>query len=160
MTTPTTPSTPTTEAMGRVVVGVDDSPGSAAALAWAIEEAAYRNAELDVVNGWFPSGAVLPLWAVPEQPWRVDDFEADAKHLIDTMIGVALTHTTRRPPVIEPQPVRAGPAAALLEAAKGADLLIVGSRGRGGFKGLLLGSVSLQCVSHAPCPVVVVRPPE
>ena len=52
------------------------------------------------------------------------------------------------------------PAPALLEAAKGADLLVVGSRGRGTFRGLLLGSVSQQCVHHVPCPVVVVRHPE
>ena len=142
---------------GRVVVGVDDSPGSAAALQWALEEAALRNTELVVVNGWFPPALAIPLWAVPEQPFRIEEFEDDSKHLIDTMVDKALGAAPRPPPAIVRHPVRDTPAKALLDTASEADLIVVGSRGRGGFKGLLLGSVSQQIVNHAPCPVVVVR---
>ena len=64
------------------------------------------------------------------------------------------------PPAVELISAALTPAPALLESAKGADLLVVGARGRGSFRWLLLGSVSQQCVHHAPCPVVVVAHPQ
>ena len=77
--------------------------------------------------------------------------------LLDLMI-VALS-TEELPFPIDAIAVHGSAASALLKTAKGADLIVVGSRGRGGFAGLLLGSVSQQVVQHAPCPVVVVPPP-
>jgi nucleotide-binding universal stress UspA family protein len=87
-------------------------------------------------------------------------FEKASRALLEEMVGPAVGAAAARPRSVQLVPVHTGPARALLEAAIGADLLVVGSRGRGGMKGLLLGSVSQQCIHHAPCPVVVVRPAE
>jgi len=140
--------------MNRIVVGVDGSEGSANALRFALEEARVRGAEMQVVSTWrIPPmlyGAGLGL--VP--PISGDDFEEIARKAQDKAVAetgadggeVRLTRL-----------VREGQAADVLcDLAAGADLLIVGSRGLGGFSGLLLGSVSQQCAHHAPCPVVIV----
>jgi nucleotide-binding universal stress UspA family protein len=138
------------------VVGVDGSDASRRALAWAIDEAARWGAELDVVHAWD-----VPLVIVPPPTSLTYDVdrhapERAAQHVLDTCVEsahVPADSTVR----IERILVRDRPSPALLEAAKGADLLVVGSRGHGGFTGLLLGSVSSQCLHHAGCPVVVVR---
>ncbi len=140
---------------GRIVVGVDGSEESRAALRWAATEARIRAAELLVVHAW---------WALPElvlteaaDRGRAVAETSQASGLVDEFVlqtlggtggGLVITCTAI-------QGVTA--ATALLEAAEGAELLVLGSRGLGGFRGLLLGSVSQQCVHHAPCPVVVIR---
>jgi nucleotide-binding universal stress UspA family protein len=91
-------------------------------------------------------------YVVPE---GVVDFEEVAKQTLQEAVAQAAGPSTGVE--IRTHVVRGQPAEVLLNAAKDADLLVVGSRGRGGFKGLLLGSVSTQCVHHASCPVVVVR---
>ncbi len=135
-----------------VVVGVDGSEPSSVALAWAAEEARLRGAPLKVVHAWrLPSLAYMgPV--VPEA-----DFDALGKHA-QTLVEAQVTDVLGDHPGIEVlTEVREGPSAqAVLDAAADADLLVVGSRGRGGFAGLLLGSVSSQIVHHARCPVVVV----
>lgn len=142
--------------MARIVVGVDGSEGSAEALRWAVDEAKLRSATLEVVMTWqYPAlygaasyGVMLP----PE-----DDFAGAAHATVKQLLADAGVDQDELD-VIET--VEAGPPApVLIEASKGADLLVVGSRGRGAFAGMLLGSVSQHCVSHAECPVVVVRGP-
>ncbi len=134
----------------RIVVGVDGSPGSRRALEWAVDEAHRRDAVLQVVHAWtYPPTefAVVPEeFAVAAAEIATEAVEEAAE--IDPSV-VIKSEVRQQPPV-----------AALVELSKGADLLVVGSRGRGGFSGLLLGSVSQQCLYHARCPVVVVRPLE
>ncbi len=144
---------PKERATERIVVGVDGSETSRTALCWALDEARLRSAAVEVVHAWrmphldgYHDGVVDP------HPGR---FERDARQLLDRMVGEA---DTDGEPAVEPILVCDGAAPALLDMAKGADLLVVGSRGRGGFAGLLLGSVSQQVVHHAPCPVVVIPP--
>lgn len=141
--------------MARIVVGVDDSPEAAAALRWALDEARLRQASLEVVHSWlFPALGDVP-GAAAETLTR--DLEEGARRLVDEVVAGGIGSD---PGIPVERHVREGSAAAVLvDAASGADLLVLGSRGRGGFAGLLLGSVTQQCVHHAPCPVVVVRAP-
>lgn len=141
---------------GRIVVGVDGSEGAAHALRWAYEEARVRNAELEIVQAWhYPYMADMSGMAAAAV--RADDLEQAFRVALDRFVDEAgpwpaEVSATRRL-------VQGGAAGALLEAATGADLLVVGSRGHGGFVGLLLGSVSQHCVHHAPCAVVIVPSP-
>lgn len=141
----------------RVVVGVDGSEGSRAALAFAAQEARLRGARLEVVVAWqYPVLTTMPAFGVLPP---VDEMASEARQGLEQLIR---DEGLDADPELEVVPVVAqGPAAAaLLDASKDADLLVVGSRGHGGFTGLLLGSVSQACVTHAICPVVVVpRPP-
>lgn len=135
-----------------VVVGVDGSPPSSRALALAAEEARMRHARLRVVAAWsfptFAAGAYVPAEAYEDVP---DE--------LATAVASQVTEALGPNPELEvEQVVTEGPAAqVILEAAKDAELIVVGSRGRGGFGGLLLGSVSTQVVHHAHCPVLVAR---
>jgi nucleotide-binding universal stress UspA family protein len=140
---------------GRVVVGVDGSDASYSALHWAIATAAARHAQLQVVNAYDYLQVVMPMGIAPGIDREV--FEKASRSLLEEMVDPALGAAAARPRSVELIPVHTGAARGLLDAAIGADLLVVGSRGRGGVRGLLLGSVSLQCLHHAPCPVVVVR---
>jgi nucleotide-binding universal stress UspA family protein len=138
---------------GRIVVGADGSEGGQAALRWALGEAELRGATVDAVL----SLRVMPMMASPAValvPDREEEVELGRQLLGQTVADAASMHPTVR---VNQVVMEGGAARALLEVAHGADLLVVGSRGRGGFTGLLLGSVSQQCVHHATCPVVVVR---
>jgi nucleotide-binding universal stress UspA family protein len=140
-------------ATNKIVVGVDGSEPSEHALAWAIDEARLRNGRIEAVTAWFL--APMIYGATNLLPPTVSDraVEADAEE-----IGNAAANRVRDAGVPVESIVRAGHAAeVLVEQSAGADLLVVGSRGHGGFAGLLLGSVSAQCAHHADCPVVVVR---
>ena len=142
------------EAASRVVVGVDGSPGSGAALRFAAAEARLRGGELHVVHAWIDtvSGYGGPPWAVPVTTVRE---QADA-----TLRGsLEQAWPTGSPGVqIRAETVEGVEWDVLTRVAAGADLLVVGSRGRGGWSGLLLGSVGLHAITGAPCPVAVVRP--
>jgi nucleotide-binding universal stress UspA family protein len=139
------------DAMSRIVVGVDGSDNSIDALRWALDEAQRRHATLQAVAAWqFPYTGIG--FAPSIGPAGLED---GAAAILEQALRLACPDDAARPP-IEQLVVQDTPAHALVEAAKGADLLVVGSRGRGGFKGLLLGSVSTQVVHHAPCPIVVV----
>ncbi len=138
---------------GRIVVGVDGSDHSRRAVQFAIEEARRRSASLDVVHAY-----QLPVyWGAPEfgatvpGPTR-EEAEREAREVIDHTLGVVPTDVH-----VERIVTRGYPPTALLKIAEGADLLVVGSRGRGGVRGILLGSTSHHVIAHAPCPVVVVR---
>jgi nucleotide-binding universal stress UspA family protein len=139
--------------MATIVVGIDGSPASAKALRWAAEEARLRDATVRAVYAWsfpFQSGEIAHLAAQAV----LDALQQDAEQSAQTAVREALgadADTVER--VVE----EASPVQALTTAARDADLLVVGSRGRGGFTGLLLGSVSTQCAQHAPCPVVIIR---
>jgi nucleotide-binding universal stress UspA family protein len=141
----------------RIVVGLDGSGESRSALRWAVAEAEMWDAELDVVHAWDLPFAIIPPPINLAYQADVEALERAAGALLDVEVEAVRVHAGPTPRQIEKIVVRDTASRALLETAKGADLLVVGSRGRGGFGGLLLGSVSNQCVHHAPCPVTVVR---
>ena len=141
--------------MARIVVGADGSPGGTAALGWAAEEAGRRHAELVVVTAWQPP-MVLDPYAGPAMVGAATDFETLAREHAEASLAQVGLRTDS--PGVSLHVVCDAAAPALLDAANGADLLVVGSRGHGGFAGLVLGSVSSKCVSHSACPVVIVPP--
>ena len=137
-------------AMHGIIIGVDGSEGAKRALAWAVSEARLRRADVHVVYVWtYPYYGAAPL--VPPLV-DLEGLAAEAKAVLDDAVAaVPADDVTIHAHLFE------GPAArCLLEAGQDAELIVVGSRGRGGFAGLLLGSVSQQVASHAHCPVVVV----
>ena len=143
---------------GRVVVGVDGSPGSRAALVWACAAAARRGAPLEVV-------ATFPVDFYWADPYLLDSDRVDEVHADTEQRAKAMVEEVRADPVAGADSVAvdvvvaAGPAAELLvQHASDTDLLVVGSRGRGAVRSTVLGSVALHVVTHAHGPVVVVRP--
>ncbi|SEB96686.1 universal stress protein [Streptomyces sp. TLI_105] len=136
----------------RVVVGVDGSPSSYAALRRAVRQALRSGATLDVVGVYDVPGATG--WSAP--PVDAAFVEEQAAKALSEELGSALSRIGEVPP-LEQHIVRGNPAEVLIEASARAELLVVGSRGRGGFTSLLLGSVGQQCAVHASCPVVIVR---
>ncbi|WP_073951411.1 universal stress protein [Streptomyces kebangsaanensis] len=134
----------------RIVVGVDGSEPSKAALRWAARQAALTGGVVEAVTSW-----QYPQW-YGASPMVADfDFADNARSILTQAIDEALGPD--RPAGIRPRVVCGHPAGVLLDAARGAELLVVGSRGLGGFAGALLGSVSQHLVQHAACPVVVIR---
>jgi nucleotide-binding universal stress UspA family protein len=168
--------------VAKIVVGVDASPGALRALAWAADEARLRLASLQVVHAYqaqalaaplyFPSQEGLPgrAMAAGGRPPREETTEAleeqtqfqeavrrQAEDMLAGLldeVGETVEGIDVQPSVVEDR----NPAQALVELSADADLLVVGSRGRGGFTSLLLGSVSHAAVLHATCPVVVIPP--
>jgi len=142
----------------RIVVGVDGSETSRHALRWAAEEAQSRGAELHVVHAWDVGslGAGVGLTPGRRTAAAPEGQREQAEKLLADVIAEELG--SRPPEHIRPSIGRGSAAGVLLEAAKGAQLLVVGSRGLGGFAGLLLGSVSTKMANHSPVPVVIVRP--
>ena len=132
---------------GRIVVGVDGSSASALALGYAVSEARLRRATLDVVLAW----QIPAMWDSVPVPTSLD-LEATGVRCLQN----ALSAVPADDIVVRQQVIQGHPATVLLDAATTADLLVVGSRGHGGFVGSLIGSVSHRCVAHATCPVVVV----
>ncbi|MFJ9843446.1 universal stress protein [Kitasatospora sp. NPDC101155] len=135
----------------RIVVGVDGSPSSIDALRWAIDQAGTRGAAIEALTVW--QHPVSTGWTVPIE--ADEDLATIMSKVLDD--AVAQAAGPQCPIEIRPRVLQGGTVSCLLDAARGADLLVVGSRGHGGFVGALLGSVSGHCVQHAPCPVVVVR---
>jgi len=137
-----------------VVVAVDGSPTSVRAIDLAFDQASWRQAPLVAVHAW-----ELPTMMGPVPPWtleEVDQLLATERAVVSESLA---GHADRYPDVKVDTVVRLGaPAPLILDTARDAQLLVVGSRGRGGFGGLLLGSVSQVVVQHASCPVVVVQP--
>jgi nucleotide-binding universal stress UspA family protein len=140
-------------AANRIVVGVDGSDPSAASLRWAADEARRRAIGLHVVTCWeFPAVA----WSLYQVPISGDGLEQEAREgaekEIENTLGAAARDLDITVEVIE------GPASLrLLEFGNIAEMIVVGSRGHGGFAGLLLGSVSQHLAEHARCPVVIVH---
>lgn len=136
-----------------IVVGIDGSAGSRAALQFAADEASLRQTELRVVSAWrVPTGIYMPptYMDLDLDAFRQTTSDIAEREVVDvlgperaTTVGVVIHEGS--------------PAEVLIAESRRADLLVVGSRGHGGFAGLLLGSVSQHCVAHSHCPVVVVR---
>lgn len=135
---------------GGVVVGVDGSPTSARALRWAVDQARLTGAEVVAVMSWLPPTVYAWGPGLPDVDWAADSRAALEQTIAESLEPGDAERVQRRV-------VQGHPAHTLIEAARGADLLVVGCRGHGGFTGMLLGSVSQQVVAHAPCPVVVVH---
>jgi nucleotide-binding universal stress UspA family protein len=140
-------------APGAVVVGVDGSPAAGAALAWAVGEASRRRSELVVVHAWTFSSDGPAI----EFDRRRSAALADARVLLNRMLISAAGGGGNC--IIRGRVVEGSAAAALLKEACSADLLVVGSRGRGGVRSVLFGSVAHAMTEHAPCPTVVVHRP-
>jgi len=134
----------------RIVVGVDGFESSTAALRWAIHQAKLSGAVVEAVTAWqIPAGSgLLPAADLP-------DYQDDARMVLTE----AITETSMLDTDVEVRPrvVQGGAGQVLVNAAEGAELLVVGCRGHGGLAEVLLGSVSQHCVHHAPCPVVIIR---
>lgn len=143
--------------MAVIAVGVDRSEGARAALRFALEEAKLRQAKLRVVHAWRYStiGSTGFEGSYPALGGDIKELRDAAERDLDAALQEAIPETG--PVEIERRVVEHRPAAALVEESRGADLVVVGSRGHGGFAGLLLGSVSQQVAHHAACPVVIVH---
>ena len=140
-----------------IVVGVDGSPGSIDALRWAAKQAELTGASLHAVTAWaFPEHRT-PFGIVFDIASSADPTALARSELDGTITTVLGRHENLE---VTAEVIPGEEAPVLLNAARGADLLVVGSRGRGAFVGTLLGSVSERCVRHAECPVVIVRHPE
>jgi len=138
----------------RIVVGVDGSPISKVALRWAVDQARLTGATVDAVIAWqIPDSMTGNAWAalLVEEPGFGVLAEKELTEAIREVAGPDPDVT------INPVVVQGWPAEVLLEASEGADLLVVGSRGRGGFTSALLGSVSQNLAHHATCPVLIIR---
>jgi nucleotide-binding universal stress UspA family protein len=133
----------------RLVVGIDGSPHAAAALRWATSEAAkHHDGEVTAVLAW-----QVPFVSIPGAFDR-DELEQGYKAFLVN----AINETLPSPPVPLTRLVAEGDAVeSLIRAAKGADLLVLGVKGRSAFRGLMLGSVASACAANGPCPVVLVR---
>lgn len=135
---------------GRIVVGIDGSAGCKAALGWALRQAARTGAAIEVVAAW---GS--PVFVSHADLWPVDvDLEAIVHRQVARVLAEVVPAGSTVPVCVTVR--RTAPAVALLDAARGAECLVVGTRGHSEPTATLLGSVSLHCASRAPCPVVVV----
>ena len=138
----------------QIVVGIDGSGGGAKALDFAFEEARRRDADLTGIYAWhYPTLAATPapFGGVPLPPMK--EMESAAKEGLHHILeGIDVPEGVRFEGVVR----EGSPARVLIEASDDADLIVIGTRGHGGFTGLLLGSVSQQVVSHSKCPVLVV----
>ena len=138
------------EGPGRIVVGVDGSAGSRGALRWAQRIADTTAATIEAVIAW-----ELPRtygWSVDLGDWQPSvEAEKNLQQALDETFG------DHRPPGLRAIVTRGHAREVLLSASEGAQMLVLGSRGHGGFAGLLLGSVSAACAEHAHCPVLVVH---
>jgi nucleotide-binding universal stress UspA family protein len=141
------------ETVDMVVVGIDGSACADVALEFATEEAALRGATLRIVCAWEIPSVMYPSGIYPSA--AVEGFQEDAKTIVDK----ALARAAELKPSLacEGKVVEGQPADVILQEAQGAFLIVLGSRGRGGFASLLLGSVSQQVVHHASCPVTIVH---
>jgi len=138
-----------------IVVGVDGSDASKAALKWAVGQAQLSGAPLEVILSWHvPMG--FYGFSLPEPV--ADDVRSETRRELDTIIAEVVGDPASVAMTL--QVVEGAPAPVLIEASEHASLLVVGNRGRGAFAGMLLGSVTQHCVANSACPVVVVREPD
>jgi nucleotide-binding universal stress UspA family protein len=146
-----------TDQNGLIVVGVDSSDGAKAALRFALAEAKLRRATLRVVHSWqFGYIGVSGLEGFsPVGGADLGDLRRTAEIALDAVVNEVAPNLDGL--VVERRVSEGAPATVLVDESREADLLVVGSRGHGGFAGLLLGSVSQQCAHHAACPVVIVH---
>jgi nucleotide-binding universal stress UspA family protein len=146
---------------GQIVVGVDGSAPSMTALAWALQEGRIRSSRVKVVMAWQqPQAYGAPnVWGLGMDPsFNADGFLSSAAQAQVARLAQQAGPSKGVQTMWEA--IEGHPAEVLVEASEGADLLVVGSRGHGGFIGMLLGSVSQHVLAHARCPVVVIRDPQ
>jgi nucleotide-binding universal stress UspA family protein len=138
--------------INHIMVGVDSSDCSRQALEWAGQEAKVHGARLTAITAWqIQSGPASPMYGVPAWGYDIDPDPAQhARSMLEGMVAESGAHASCK--VVEGPPAKV-----LIEYSADADLLVVGSRGHGGFAGMLLGSVSQHLAAHAKCPVVIVR---
>ena len=142
-----------------IVVGIDSSEGSERALEWALAEAGVHGDRLLLLHAWqFPAVGVSSYAGDPLPVFGHDDVEK----LAGDVLNSAATTAARLAPNVQADQelVQGHPAAALVNASRQARLLVIGSRGLGGFRGMLMGSVSSAAAHHSHCPIVIVPPPE
>ena len=140
---------------GRIVVGVDGSDHSVLALRWAVAQAALTGADVEVIASWqWPASAGGFL------PYENFDMSGITRKAVEAAVASVIGDGDESAVSVRTTVVEGYPAKALLDAAQGAELLVVGSRGHHAVSGLLLGSVGLHCATHAPCPVLIVREPQ
>ena len=150
-----TPGTDPQSGSGRIVVGVDGSSHSEEALRWALGQARLTGQPVEAVTSWsvpVPYGGMGGAGAVVAFDW-----EGEATSTLEDTVAKAVDSPDADR--VSQRVVQGHPAQVLVDAAADAALLVVGSRGRGGFTGMLLGSVSQHVIARAACPVVVVRGP-
>ncbi|MGJ7440980.1 universal stress protein [Aquipuribacter sp. MA13-6] len=142
----------------KIVVGVDGSPAAEAAVRWAAAEATEQRRPLHLVHAFsWPLTRPRVSLDSPDEGLVGSGLRTDAEQVLAE--AEAQAHSASPGLEVTTELVVAGPAAAVLAGAEGAHVLVLGSRGLGGFRGLLVGSVSAEVATHAPCPVVVVRAP-
>ena len=137
-------------AIPRIVVGVDGSDASTAALDWAVCEARLRRAQLDVVHAWHTTFAGASPYLAVDPTYFEDPARTALDGIVSTIDQTGLAHPVR------PRLLSGSAASAILGAAHDADLVVMGTRGLGGFASLLVGAATTQVVHHAECPVVVI----
>jgi nucleotide-binding universal stress UspA family protein len=142
----------------RVVVGIDFSTGSRAALLFAVQDAARRRVPVQVVSAYRSPEYWMDFYAVGTI--ETDEVHATAMERLRGFVDEVLPRGPQPPPEVRLQAAPGSASDVLVQESQGADLLVVGSRGHGGFASMLLGSVSMQCALHATCPVTVVHSPE
>ena len=144
--------------MSGILVGVDGSDYSRRALSWAMREAAHHHVPLTVMT--VHSGPVRPAteiyWNIPDLPDKSFDPEP-LRTALQEMTDAVAKETGETPPEITMKVAQGDPAEELVKASRDAELIVVGSHGRGAFAQLLMGSVSSKLTHHAACPVVVIR---
>jgi nucleotide-binding universal stress UspA family protein len=141
--------------LGRIVVGVDGSAPADAALRWAVRQAELTGDSVDAVIAWEYPVAMAGYGMAPVPDFDDSCFSEVAEKTVTAAISNAVDPASDVR--VQARVVEGNTAQVLLTAAEGAGLLVVGSRGHGGFAGALLGSVGQHCVHHARCPVVVIR---
>ena len=142
----------------RVVVGIDYSTGARAALLFALHDAARRKVPVEAVVAYRPPDYWMDFYAVGS--YQTDQIREAALDRLRTFVAEVVPDGPQPPPEVHVRAAMGTPADVLTLEARGADLLVVGSRGHGGFAHMLLGSVRMQCAQHASCPVTVVQSPE
>lgn len=152
MSTQTTTSGPT---RGVIIVGVDGSESSRRALLWAQSMTALTSSTVEAVRAWVPHTPLGVMAVGPDEVPPTSDPARDA--LRNLVADVTKVFGEHRPEGLHLSVRQGSPAEVLIDASRTAQLLVVGSRGYGGFTGLLLGSVSSACSAHAHCPVVVMH---
>jgi nucleotide-binding universal stress UspA family protein len=142
--------------MEKIVVGIDGSDASNDALRWAVEDARARGAEVVALHAYeVPEAAPDAVPAPPvDLPALIAEVHDDAQQFVTRVVDEVVGNSVSVD--VAPIAVEDGPAKALLDASRDADLLVVGSHGHG-LSGLFLGSVSLECAQHAACPVLIYR---
>jgi nucleotide-binding universal stress UspA family protein len=140
---------------GRIVVGVDGSGGSKVALRWAMSQARLTGSTVEAVAAWQEPAQYGYGYGWPPAAYEGESIATITAKVLDATIA-EVSALTEQPVAVLARVVEGHAAQVLAEAATGARLLVVGSRGHGTFAGIMLGSVSQHCVQHAPCPVVVV----